>query len=330
MTMKHTAPLMREVGVIARHAKSRVVHPKGIPLKDQLGYAPLLAQMVVTRRCNLQCGYCNEYDRHSPPVDIDILKRQVAKLRDLGTVSVEFTGGEPLMHPHIADLVSHASALNFPARMLITNAYLMTEDTVKRLNDAGLTHMQISIDGVKPNDVTVKVLDPLRKKLDMVAKHARFKVVVNSVIGAAPTTEVEEVFGFAADAGFCPRVLVIHDHEGQMKLDPDELQLFHRLRGHVKKLRLKDYNDLFLQGRPAPFKCRGGSRYLYISEHGMVHWCSQMMGEWGKPLMDYTLDDLRRQFYTPKDCSPMCTIGCARNASHYDFWRPQGISLDKD
>ena len=29
---------------------------------------PLLAQMVVTRRCNLSCGYCNEYDDFSPPV----------------------------------------------------------------------------------------------------------------------------------------------------------------------------------------------------------------------------------------------------------------------
>ncbi len=30
-------------------------------------YNPLLAQMVVTRRCNLSCGYCNEYDDFSPP-----------------------------------------------------------------------------------------------------------------------------------------------------------------------------------------------------------------------------------------------------------------------
>ena len=35
-------------------------------------YRPLLAQIVVTRRCNLSCGYCYEHDHHSPPVPFDM------------------------------------------------------------------------------------------------------------------------------------------------------------------------------------------------------------------------------------------------------------------
>ena len=39
-------------------------------------YNPLLAQVVVTRRCNLACGYCNEYDDFSPPVPTADLDRK--------------------------------------------------------------------------------------------------------------------------------------------------------------------------------------------------------------------------------------------------------------
>jgi MoaA/NifB/PqqE/SkfB family radical SAM enzyme len=42
---------------------------------DRILYSPFLAQLVVTRRCNLDCGYCNEFDKVSSPV---ALRRQIA------------------------------------------------------------------------------------------------------------------------------------------------------------------------------------------------------------------------------------------------------------
>jgi hypothetical protein len=73
----------------------------------------------------------------------------------------------------------------------------------------------------------------------------------------------------------------------------------------------------------ADFKCRAGSRYLYIDEFGMVHWCSQQRGVFQKPLAEYTFADLREQFDTKKDCAPTCTVGCVRSASRWDEWRGQ-------
>ena len=117
-------------------------------------YSPLLAQLVITRRCNLRCGYCNEYDRESDPVDESILIDRINKLKDLGTLGIEFTGGEPLLHPAIFKIIAHAKSLRFITRWIITNAFLLDEDGIDRLNRSGLTDMQISIDGVKPNEVT--------------------------------------------------------------------------------------------------------------------------------------------------------------------------------
>src|SRR5689334_12045649 len=57
---------------------------------------PLLVQIIPIRRCNIDCGYCNEYDKVSPPIPTDTMKRRIDKLAALGTSVVAFSGGEPM------------------------------------------------------------------------------------------------------------------------------------------------------------------------------------------------------------------------------------------
>src|SRR5512139_462354 len=88
-------------------------------LPSVLAYGPLLAQVVVTRRCNLACGYCNEYDNSSPPVPTELVKARVDKLASLGLLFCEYTGGETLLHPEIIELVRYASSYRFNERWII-------------------------------------------------------------------------------------------------------------------------------------------------------------------------------------------------------------------
>ena len=60
---------------------------------------PILAHLIPTRRCNLACGYCNEYDDHSKPVPTAEMLRRVDLLAALGTTIITISGGEPLLHP---------------------------------------------------------------------------------------------------------------------------------------------------------------------------------------------------------------------------------------
>jgi len=291
-------------------------------------YAPFHVQMVVIRRCNLACGYCNEYDDSSPPVPFDELCRRIDQIYELGAWAIELTGGEPLEHPDLIELVRYASRKGFFKVQLISNAYLWNEDTVHALNAAGLTDLQVSVDGVTPSDVTIKVLKPMRKKLETIAKHARFRVTMSGVVGSAPPGEAVQVLEFAKQHGFKPRVLLLHDGDGQVKLTPEQLEEFEAV-GRVIGKGFKDagnYRARLMASGSAPFKCRSGSRYLYVDEFGMVRWCSQTRERWGVPLAEYTRRHLKEQFHTRKDCNPGCTVGCARTASAPDSWRGQAMA----
>src|SRR3954462_8654819 len=92
--------------------------------------------------------------------------------------------------------------------------------------------------------------------------------------------------------------------------------------------RINAFQDNIAKGLPTQWRCRAGARYLYICENGLVHYCSQQRGYPSVPLDTYSLDDIRREFDTPKSCAPYCTVGCVHRGSTMDFWRsPQDARL---
>jgi MoaA/NifB/PqqE/SkfB family radical SAM enzyme len=300
--------------------------PSPLTAPEWLRFGPFLAHLVVTRRCNLSCGYCNEYDRTSPPVAREVLEQRLEKLRELRTWMVCLTGGEPTVHPELTYIVRRMTQLGFRRRQIISNGYRLGKKLVEGLNEAGLTDLQISIDGVRRNPTTVKVLDPLRGRLEFLARAARFRVVVSAVIGSAPPSEALEVVRFTQELGLTPRIILLHDGSGRLRLPPDELAAFEEVKRLLGRRGREsaDYRQRLIEQGAAPFRCRSGSRYLYVDEFGKVHWCSQTMALFSKDLLDYALEDLERQFHATKPCADQCTVGCARTASAFDAWRRQG------
>ncbi len=288
---------------------------------------PLLAQVVVTRRCNLSCGYCNEYDQHSPPVPLATLIARIDRLAALKTATVTFTGGEPLLHPELDRLVAAARRHGMIVTM-ITNGFRLSRTWIERLNAAGLQGMQISIDNLEPDEVSMKSLVSVERKLALLAKHARFKVNCNSVLGVSDerTQDVVTIAETAARYGFQHSVGVLHDHTGTQKpLSEAQRRAYTAVTAIspsiVHRLNYRLFQKNLLHGRPNDWKCRAGARYLYVCEEGRVHWCSQQRGYPGIPLLDYTRADIAREFDTDKSCSPACTLSCVHQMSLVDRYR---------
>ena len=293
---------------------------------------PLLVQIIPIRKCNIDCGYCNEYDKVSPPIPADTLRKRIDKLAELGTSVVAFSGGEPMLHPDLDDLIRHIRRHGMMAG-LITNGYFLVPKRIEELNDAGLDFLQISIDNVEPDEVSKKSLRVLDKKLQHLRDHAAFDVNINSVLGGGIKNpeDARTINQRARTLGFSTSIGIIHDGEGLLKpLGPKERQVYDEVSAAIsgpwqvfKNLYsgITNFQEKLADGQPNEWRCRAGARYLYICENGLVHYCSQQRGIPGVPLETYTVDDIKREFLTSKWCAPYCTVGCVHRVSTMDFWR---------
>ena len=306
---------------LARRYRELRMIARGLLSKDH----PILAHVIPMRRCNLSCAYCNEYDNYSQPVPLEVMHQRLDRLADLGTTIITISGGEPLLHPELDDVIAHIRRRSMIAGM-ITNGYLLTADRIRRLNRAGLEHLQISIDNVKPDEVSKKSLKVLDKKLQLLSEHAEFHVNINSVVGAGiyNPRDALTVGKRAIELGFTSTVGIIHDGDGQLQpLGDEEREVYMAMRSMEKSsyAQINYFQDNIAHGRENRWRCRAGSRYLYICEDGLVHYCSQQRGYPGVPLASYTRDDLRREYVTEKSCAPHCTVSCVHQVSIFDSWR---------
>jgi len=291
---------------------------------------PVMAHIIPMRRCNLDCAYCNEFDKTSPPVPLEVIRERIGLLARLGTSIVTISGGEPILHPELDDII-HCIRRHGMIAGMITNGYLLTAERIQRLNHAGLDHMQISIDNVNPDDVSKKSLKVLDLKLQLLSRHALFHVNINSVVGGGIHNPHDAlvVGRRARTLGFTSTVGIIHDGDGQLRpLRAEERDAFLKMKLLEKKnySRLNWFQDNIANGKPNNWRCRAGARYIYVCEDGLVHYCSQQRGFPGTPLAAYSKQDIRREFLTPKGCAPNCTVSCVHQVSYMDFWRaPQNL-----
>ena len=300
---------------------------------------PLLVHVIPIRRCNIDCSYCNEYDTVSSPVPLDTMFARIDKLADLRSSVIAFIGGEPMTHPDLDMLIRRIRVRGMMAG-LITNGYFLSPKRIDALNKAGLDYLQISIDNVEPDEVSKKSLRLLDKKLQWLAEHAQFDVNINSVLGGGIRNpeDARTINRRARQLGFSASIGIIHDGSGRLKpLGPAERAVFDDVSSQINVPRqvlknlysgIRTFEDNLADGRPNKWRCRAGARYLYVDEHGLVHYCSQQRGYPAVPLESYTVDDIRRAFDTPKACAPFCTIGCVHRVSTMDFWRrPQTLDM---
>jgi MoaA/NifB/PqqE/SkfB family radical SAM enzyme len=254
---------------------------------------------------------------------------RIDHLARLGTAIITISGGEPTLHPGLDAIIARIRSHGAIAT-LITNGYFLTPDRIRKLNAAGLDYLQISIDNVQPDDVSVKSLKVLDRKLEWLAEHAEFDVTINSVLGSgvARSEDAYEIAVRARSLGFTSTVGVIHDNGGQLvPLDREQRDVHSRIlhlgTGLFSFAHFDRFQQNIVHGLPNNWHCRAGGRFLYICEDGLVHYCSQRRGAPAIPLRDYTMENLRVEAARPKGCAPFCTVSCVHQVAMLDAFREQ-------
>lgn len=303
---------------------------------------PVLAHVVVTRRCNLACTYCSEFDDFSKPVPTAELLRRIDQLAALGTTNITLTGGETLLHPDLEKIIERVHRHGILA-FLVSNGYLLTIDRIKALNRAGLDHMQISVDNVRPDEVSRKSLKVLDQKLQWLAQYAEFRVSIHSVVGAC-TEHPEEALTIARRAtelGLTSTAGIVHDATGQLRpLNAEQQRVIEEIeglsKGRFSVISHNPWRKNLVQGLPNDWHCGAGGRHLYICENGLVHYCMAQRWYPAIPLSQYTREDIEREKKAKKSCAPYCTIFCIQRVAMLDevrenprkalerFFPPQG------
>jgi molybdenum cofactor biosynthesis enzyme MoaA len=283
--------------------------------------APIEAQLIVTRRCNLSCGYCTEFDNHSNELPLESLKSSIDALHRLNVVYISLLGGEPLTHPRIDEIVAYAGTRS--AVSITTNGFLISDDIIDRLNGSGLGNMQVSVDTLStdPTRYIQKTMKTLLPKLRRVMARADFDVHVNVVLCDASRSEFKTFVAALTDLGLRVTVNLLHDSRGAVQIGgPEYAALWdhHYDSGNPLSHAERAYGRSLLSGERPKWQCRAGSRYLYVDEYGNAQFCSAQRGRLEKPISDYTIADLRAHARTHKGCESGCAVFCVYRASQID------------
>jgi MoaA/NifB/PqqE/SkfB family radical SAM enzyme len=282
---------------------------------------PIYTQLVVTRRCNLSCGYCSEYDSSSQPVPFESLRERIDALHRLEAFHICMHGGEPLLHPRLPELVAYAARRSQVS--LITNGLLITDELVEALNRASLFAMQVSIDTYTPDRslYVQKSLQTLRPKLERLRHRAAFRLVVNLVLCERSKSEFRRMVDAVAELGLPLTVGLMHDDRGVAAVRGGEYQAlydYYRERFDSPHFVEYHYGSALLRGEQPEWKCRAGARYLYVDESGRVQLCPTQRGRVDTPIADYTRADVLSHYDTYKGCEAGCSVMCAYRPSAID------------
>ena len=124
------------------------------PEKKSKTLIPYAMLCELTHRCPLSCPYCSnpvELELKSKEINTNLWKMALSDGANIGILQAHFSGGEPTARKDLEELVSHASKIGLYTN-LITSGVLINEDRLKKLYDAGLDHVQVSIQDTDPKN----------------------------------------------------------------------------------------------------------------------------------------------------------------------------------
>ncbi len=164
----------------------------------------LLAEL--THRCPLHCPYCSnpvELVRAGRELATDDWKRVLTEARALGALQLGLSGGEPLVRKDCEELAQHARGLGFYTTLL-TSGLGFTRERAVRFRDAGLEHVQLSLqDADDDNAERIAGVRSVKQKREAarLIRELGFAYSINVVLHRANLDRIQEIIDLAVAMG---------------------------------------------------------------------------------------------------------------------------------
>lgn len=253
--------------------------------------APIGLLAELTHRCPLQCAYCSNpvnLEKRSSELSTEDWKRVFSEANDLGVLQLHLSGGEPAARPDLEEIVGHCASLGLYTN-LITSGVMLDAERLQKLTDAGLDHVQLSLQDVDPlnADAIAGFKGGHARKLALGHQIVALglPLTVNAVIHRHNITSIESMVNLALELG-ARRVEIAHVQyygwalKNRAHLMPTREQAFEADK-LVKFLRRKHAGQIVIDSvipdyyARVPKPCMGGwgARVINVNPAGKVLPC---------------------------------------------------------
>jgi len=187
---------------------------------------PTQIHLSVTDRCFLPCLHCDIWKNEAVDLPGEVWRDALDRLAQwVGPASVNFVGGEPLLRTDLEDLFAHATSLGNTVTFN-TNAWLLKEKRVRRMADAGVEIVYISMDGAREATVDhsrgrAGSWQKCIEAFDLFDKVPNPRVVVSSIIHGQNAAEIPELLALVKDRGYQLVLQPLYQNFGYNEYDPD-------------------------------------------------------------------------------------------------------------
>ena len=171
---------------------------------------PLAVTFHLTSKCNLNCIYCEDFGAQRNPQSTSVLKThkviQILEIIRSVTDKIIFTGGEPLLHPNIEEIIKKAKDdLQFRQVSLLTNGLLLhkRESLLPDINRLVVSLDTVDVNSLKtiinlPKDKVTKIIENV-KTYSQRQEEFGYRMVINCVLTLENLAGVEQLIDFCRE-----------------------------------------------------------------------------------------------------------------------------------
>jgi cyclic pyranopterin phosphate synthase len=234
---------------------------RSLPIAQPPRPEPKTVRISLTDRCDLACVYCRPSRNDGyleRRLDDESWKSMVLALVQAGVTRVRITGGEPLMHPRVTEIVAFIARLGVEDLALTTNATRL-EPLARPLRDAGLKRLTVSVDSLSPDRFRRLTrggdLERVLAGIEAARSVGFDELKTNTVVLRGENDdELEAIVQYAWARGVVPRFIELMRIGEGARLPADHLVGAAEMRAKL--------DHLLVSERGAPDPNRGPARYV--------------------------------------------------------------------